>query len=768
MKCKNTSGECDYSEKIKAIEGQGSFKGYDVFQCPKCKEVATTVKKSIKKADIKKGLPEGISPSSNPRTKAQMISENNSDEFRDYAKRENINPKESCPSCGIKATEGNEVAGFTCPNCDQQPKHHPSNFAYEDLGDNTGLPSRIDKFVKGKTHKDAPNYEKKIDRMGPEGGYKRQQGKQEVISASNRSVTDPVLGTVDRFQKTVPDKIKKFISKAEKNVFGDMDKREQAEFYVPGDPDNINYLGFEKHKKGEVSKSIKKSVVKKGRLGGIAGGALGTGVGYALGSKYGGEHGIPGGRKGRIGGAALGGALGTGLGSMAQDKLKNKDEDEEEKSLDKASDTPLYSIKKDNPDPDAAYGEMRERRPIKKPARNVGLTNKYENVKGGDNYAVEPDWDAMKDDVDVEKFKRPSKAAGAAIGAGLGALTPLGPLGAAGGAYLGHKLGKSSQGQKSVGGKKIKRLRAGHASSGPKVPMAPQHSRVKKAVPGWEVPTYNICPECKQDRPGDENVMRGMKCAACSGMGGVPELCGRIGNFVDKGRDFQTKGERREQTKRPRMPMSGRNTGEVYRNAVEKRAPKPSKKIIEKSNPRIYDNGGETIDRYTLIDRQNGMHGFNSEPYHPQGFGQFAGDFQGGSTKHLGKKVHISTLSPNAQKFVNERNGEAPKPSKKMGNINKAGAPILPCKSCGKQVPHFQSSPSTTKGLCSECIRTSLTKPNTVKKALWNTQKVCTDPKCGWKQPYDKNDKRHAVLHQAAACPQCKKPLNTEGFSPDF
>ena len=429
MKCKNTSGKCNYQDRLKPAEGQGSFQGFDVFQCPKCKEVATTVKKSVIK-------------------------------------------KESCPSCGIEATEGNEVAGFKCPNCDQQPRHHPSNFAHEDLGDNTGLPSRINKFV----------------------------------------------------------------SKSGEKIFGDMG--EQKPFMVEGEPDKINYYG----RKTKLDKSIKKAI-----------------------------------------------------------------------------DTPLYSIKKDNPDPDAAYDEMRERRPIRKPK-------------------IEPDLDAMKDDVDVEKW-RPSKGAGAAIGGGTGAII-AGPLGAAGGAYLGHKLGKD---------------------------------KVKKAVPGWESTPQNTCPTCGQAMPNN-----GMECAAHSNVIG---LASRINNFVDKGRDFQTKGERREQNKRPRMPMSGRNTGEVYRNAVEKRAPKPSKK---------------------------------------------------------------------------------------MGNINKAGAPILPCKSCGKQVPHFKSSPPTTQGLCSECVRTSLTKPNTVKKALWNTQKVCTDPKCGWKQPYDKNDKRHSVLHQATACPQCKKPVNTEGFSPDF
>jgi hypothetical protein len=278
-----------------------------------------------------------------------------------------------------------------------------------------------------------------------------------------------------------------------------------------------------------------------------------------------------------------------------------------DKSIKKAIDTPLYSIKKDNPDPD-----------IKK-------------------------W-------------RPSKGAGAAIGGGTGAII-AGPLGAAGGAYLGHKLGKD---------------------------------KVKKAVPGWESTSQNPCPTCGQEMPDN-----GMECAAHSNVIG---LASRINNFVDKGRDFQTKGERREQNKRPRMPMSGRNTGEVYRNAVAKRAPKPSKK---------------------------------------------------------------------------------------MGNINKAGAPILPCKSCGKPVPHFKSSPPTTQGLCSECIRTSLTKPKmenkimqkdfkpypnqpSVKSNMWNRQKACINPQCGWTQGYTKDNPRHALVEQSGNCPQCGKVTRDIPFSPDF
>lgn len=41
-------------------------------------------------------------------------------------------------------------------------------------------------------------------------------------------------------------------------------------------------------------------------------------------------------------------------------------------------------------------------------------------------------------------------------------------------------------------------------------------------------------------------------------------------------RYIEVKGERREKRKRKRMPMSGRNLGEVYRNAVIKRAERKS------------------------------------------------------------------------------------------------------------------------------------------------------------------------------------------------
>jgi len=79
------------------------------------------------------------------------------------------------------------------------------------------------------------------------------------------------------------------------------------------------------------------------------------------------------------------------------------------------------------------------------------------------------------------------------------------------------------------------------------------------------------------------------------------------------------------------------------------------------SRVRIYDNGGKTVDRYTLVvpsvdePRKLDMYGFNAAPYHPQGFGQYAGSYdQMGSYSHLGKLVPLSALPEQAQRFVRE------------------------------------------------------------------------------------------------------------------
>jgi hypothetical protein len=41
---------------------------------------------------------------------------------------------------------------------------------------------------------------------------------------------------------------------------------------------------------------------------------------------------------------------------------------------------------------------------------------------------------------------------------------------------------------------------------------------------------------------------------------------------------------------------------------------------------RIFDNNGETLDRYTVIDNEGDMIGMSDDPTHPLGFSQFCGN----------------------------------------------------------------------------------------------------------------------------------------------
>lgn len=74
-------------------------------------------------------------------------------------------------------------------------------------------------------------------------------------------------------------------------------------------------------------------------------------------------------------------------------------------------------------------------------------------------------------------------------------------------------------------------------------------------------------------------------------------------------------------------------------------------------NIRIYDNGGKTFDRYTVVymdypERQHNTFaavGMNSEPFHPQGFGQHCTAMPG---RHLGKRISFEELPKDCQKLV--------------------------------------------------------------------------------------------------------------------
>ncbi len=72
----------------------------------------------------------------------------------------------------------------------------------------------------------------------------------------------------------------------------------------------------------------------------------------------------------------------------------------------------------------------------------------------------------------------------------------------------------------------------------------------------------------------------------------------------------------------------------------------------------IYDNGGETFDRFTVYFKGRGTLerdgtrlclGMSEHPFHPQGFGQHASGCPG---RHNGKKITFEQLPTDCQKLV--------------------------------------------------------------------------------------------------------------------
>ena len=73
-------------------------------------------------------------------------------------------------------------------------------------------------------------------------------------------------------------------------------------------------------------------------------------------------------------------------------------------------------------------------------------------------------------------------------------------------------------------------------------------------------------------------------------------------------------------------------------------------------NIRIYDNGGKTIDRYTVVYMDcpeggglYGARGMNAHPFHPQGFGQYCAAMPG---RHLGLRITFEELPRDCQRAV--------------------------------------------------------------------------------------------------------------------
>ena len=68
----------------------------------------------------------------------------------------------------------------------------------------------------------------------------------------------------------------------------------------------------------------------------------------------------------------------------------------------------------------------------------------------------------------------------------------------------------------------------------------------------------------------------------------------------------------------------------------------------------IYDNGGETYDRFTVYydQKDNDLYvgrGMSRYPFKPQGFGQWISGLLG---PHNGKRIELKDLPPDCQRLV--------------------------------------------------------------------------------------------------------------------
>jgi len=70
----------------------------------------------------------------------------------------------------------------------------------------------------------------------------------------------------------------------------------------------------------------------------------------------------------------------------------------------------------------------------------------------------------------------------------------------------------------------------------------------------------------------------------------------------------------------------------------------------------IYDNGGKSFDRYTII-IDNYAYRMSENPLSPQGFNQYCGEVVTGVKlgKHLGKKILFESLPTDVKKAIKER-----------------------------------------------------------------------------------------------------------------
>lgn len=75
-------------------------------------------------------------------------------------------------------------------------------------------------------------------------------------------------------------------------------------------------------------------------------------------------------------------------------------------------------------------------------------------------------------------------------------------------------------------------------------------------------------------------------------------------------------------------------------------------------NPRIFDNGGKTFDRYTILIGR-AIFGCSENPTHPQGIGQYCGEMEPERMRAtyrkscwLGKRVKFDDLPGEVQTYI--------------------------------------------------------------------------------------------------------------------
>lgn len=71
---------------------------------------------------------------------------------------------------------------------------------------------------------------------------------------------------------------------------------------------------------------------------------------------------------------------------------------------------------------------------------------------------------------------------------------------------------------------------------------------------------------------------------------------------------------------------------------------------------RVYDNGGKTLDRYTVVYMTEpegrglyGARGMSENPFDPQGFGQYCAAMPG---RHLGRRISFDALPEKCREAV--------------------------------------------------------------------------------------------------------------------